>query len=222
MAVSREILVDRRFKEWEARRNRKAKLPTKQKRIITLTGRFGAMGDTVAARVAEILDYTLYDRKLISMIAERAQVDPSLVRSVEEREHTYLREVFDELVGNVELGDTEYAKRLAEVIGLVSANGDAVVLGRGANYLLGPKRALRVYLTAPRDRRLARIADGLKLGAEDADRTMQEEDERRQHWVQSMVGANIRDPAGYDMVICTGTISPEQAAQAIVAAFGEA
>jgi cytidylate kinase len=220
MTVSREILVDRRFKEWEARRNRKAKLPAKPKRIITLTGRFGAMGDTVAARVAEILNYTLYDRKLISMIAERAQVDPSLVRSVEEREHTYLREVFDELVGNVELGDTEYAKRLTEVISLVSANGDAVVLGRGANYLLGPKRAMRVYLTAPRDRRLARIADVLKLGAEDADKTMQEEDDRRQHWVQSMVGANIRDPTGYDLVICTGTISPEQAAQSIVAAFG--
>ncbi len=222
MTVSREVLVDRRFKEWEARRNRKAKLPAKQKRIITLTGRFGAMGDTVAARVAEILGYTLYDRKLISMIADRAQVDPSLVQSVEKREHTYLREVFDELVGNVELGDTEYAKRLTEVIGLVSANGDAVVLGRGANYLLGPKRAMRVYLTAPRDRRLERIAEVLKLGAEDAVRTMHEEDERRQHWVQSMVGANIRDPAGYDMVICTGTISPEQAARAIVEAFGGA
>jgi cytidylate kinase len=222
MTVSREILVDRRFKEWEARRNRKVELPAKQQRILTLTGRFGSMGDTVAARVAEILGYTLYDRQLISMIAERAKVDPSLVKSVEKREHTYLREVFDELVGNVELEDTEYARRLTEVVGLVSANGEAVILGRGANVLLGPKRAMRVYLTAPRARRLARIAKVLKLGAEDAERQMVEEDDRRQHWVQSMMGANIRDPAGYDLVICTGTISPEQAAQAIVAAFGGA
>jgi cytidylate kinase len=34
-----------------------------------------------------------------------------------------------------------------------------------------------------------------------------------------MVGADIRDPAGYDLVICTGNISSEQAAKAIVAAF---
>jgi cytidylate kinase len=220
MTVSREILVDRRFREWEARRNRKPKMPAKQKRIITLTGRFGAMGDKVAEMVAVELGFTLYDRKLIQMIAERAQVDPSLVQSVEEREHTYLSEVFDELVGNVELEDTEYARRLTEVVGLVSANGEAVILGRGANVLLGPKRAMRVYLTAPRERRLARVAEVLKLGPEDAERQMVEEDDRRQHWVQSMVGADIRDPAGYDLVICTGNISSEQAAKAIVAAFG--
>jgi cytidylate kinase len=154
------------------------------------------------------------------MIAERAQVEPSLVRSVEEREHTYLREVFDELVGNVQLEDTEYARRLTEVLGIVSSNGEAVVLGRGANVLLGPKRALRVYLTAPREKRLQRVAEVLKLGAEDAERQMKEEDDRRKLWVQSIVGANIRDPANYDMVISTGNVTPEQAADAVVAAFG--
>ncbi len=219
MSVSREILVDRRFKEWEARRKRKAILPKKQSRIVTLTGQYGSMGDTVAQRVAEKLGYTLYDRKLIQMIAERAQVEPGLVRSVEEREHTYLSEVFDELVGNVQLEDTVYARRLTEVVGLVSANGEAVILGRGANVLLGPKRALRVYLTAPLDMRLQRVAQVLKLGAEDADRQMRQEDERRQNWVRSMVGADIRDPANYDMVISTAGITPEQAANAVVAAF---
>jgi len=194
-------------------------MPAKQTRIVTLTGQYGSMGDTVADLVAQELGFTLYDRKLIQMIAERAQVDPSLVKSVEEREHTYLSEVFDELVGNVELEDTEYARRLTEVVGLVSANGQAVILGRGANVLLGPSRALRIYLTAPRDRRLARVAEVLKLGAEDAERQMAQEDDRRQHWVQSMVGADIRDPSGYDMVISTGSLSPEQAARAIVAAF---
>ena len=220
MSVSREVLVDRRFKEWEARRNRKLKLPKVQPRIITLTGRYGSMGDTVAQLIADKLGYTLYDRKLLQMIAERAQVEPSLVRSVEEREHTYLREVFDELVGNVQLEDTEYARRLTEVLGIVSSNGEAVVLGRGANVLLGPKRALRVYLTAPREKRLKRVAEVLKLGAEDAERQMKEEDDRRKLWVESIVGANIREPANYDMVISTGHVTPEQAADAVVAAFG--
>ena len=58
------------------------------------------------------------------------------------------------------------------------------------------------------------------MAPEHHEHTLQEEDERRKLWVESIVGANIRDPANYDMVISTGHVTPEQAADAVVAAFG--
>ena len=219
MSATQEQLVDRRFKEWESRTNRKVAPAKAVEKVVTITGEYGAMGNTVADLVSKELGFTLYDRKLIHMIAERAHVEPSIVEAVEKREHTYLTEIFDELIGNVELGDSEYAKRLSEVVGLVGANGAAVILGRGANVLLGSKRALRVRCIAPDAVRVNRIADRLNLSRFEASEAMAVEDARRAHWVESMVGVDLNYPGHYDIIINTDTFSLESAAKAIVAAY---
>jgi hypothetical protein len=71
MSATREQMVDRRFKEWESRTNRKATPSKAVEKVITITGEYGSMGDTVADLVSKELEFTLYDRKLIQMIAER-------------------------------------------------------------------------------------------------------------------------------------------------------
>jgi len=212
-------MVDRRFREWEARSNRRAAPKKAVEKVITITGEYGSMGDTVAELVAKELQFTLYDRKLIQMIADRAHVEPALVEAVEKREHTYLTEIFDELIGNVELGDTEYAKRLSEVVGLIGANGASVILGRGANVLLGSKRSLRVRCIAPDAVRVHRISERLKMSHFEASEAMAVEDARRAHWVKSMVGVDLNYPGHYDIIINTDTFSLDSAAKAIVAAY---
>ena len=219
MSATREQMVDRRFKEWESRTNRSVAPAKSVEKVVSISGEYGAMGDTVAELVAKDLGFTLYDRKLIQMIADRSHVEPSIVEAVEQREHTYLTEIFDELIGNVELGDSEYAKRLSEVVGLVGANGAAVILGRGANVLLGPKRALRVRCIAPDAVRVQRISEILSLSKFEAGEAMAVEDARRAHWVKSMVGVDLNHPGHYDIIINTDTFSLESASRAIVAAY---
>lgn len=224
VSLSKELIVDRQIKEWLTRRKankaiKAIKAMPIPKRVITMTGEYGANGNEIGEIVAEALGYTLYDRQIVHQVAERAQVDDALVERFERSEHTFLQEVFDELMSNRRLEDTEYARRLTEVIALVGSQGDAVILGRAANILLGPTRALRVRCVAPRALRTVRIAQRLGLTRAEADRETEREDARRVQWVRDMVGQDPRHSANYDLVLSTEILSNEHAASVIVKAF---
>jgi cytidylate kinase len=221
VSLSKELIVDRQIKEWLTRRkvNRTPKPKKIEKRVITVTGEYGANGNQIGEIVASALGYTLYDRQIVHQVAERAQVDDALVERFERSEHTFLQEIFDELMNNRRLEDTVYARRLTEVIALVGSRGDAVILGRAANVLLGPTRALRVRCVAPLALRTVRIAQRLGLTRAEAEKETEREDARRVQWVRDMVGQDPRETSNYDLVLSTEMLSVEKAAKVVVTAF---
>ena len=225
MSLSREQLVDRQVSDWVTRqRLRRAaeqerSEPTSPTRTVTVTGEFGAMGDPVASEVAQRLGYTLYDRQVIEMISQRAHMDATIVEEAEQHQRSYIQSLFDDGVHAEAMEPASYCRRLHEVVGLIGAQGTAVILGRGANVILGPKRALRVRCVAPAELRVARLAERLGLDPHQARRMAAEEDERRIRWVRQSVGGDIRDPTRYDLVLNTAFMTPSQCAAAVVAAY---
>ena len=219
MSISRERLVDRRVREWLKDRHATKKEEVQEGRVCTVTGEFGSMGDKVGTEVARRLDFKLYDREVVELVAQRAHTEPSLVEAVEQREHGYLAEVLDDLVGNAEMRDSDYAHRLAEVVALVGAMGKAVILGRGANVLLGPSRALRVRCVARRDIRGVRVSEKLRVNLEQALELLDREDQRRVEWTRTIVSSEWKDPQNYDLVLNTSNLTIDQAASAVVAVF---
>jgi cytidylate kinase len=224
MSMSKELLVERQVKEWLARqRARKAAMQSAPvvtvPRVVTVTGETGALGDSVAADVARRLGYKLYDRQVIEMIGQRAHLDPSIVEAVEDTERSYVQALFDDVVHAVTMEDAAYGRRLVEVIGTLASQGNAVILGRGANVILGASRALRIRCIAPADVRVARLAERNESTPAVARRHAAAEDERRTRWIRKMVGGDIRDPTLYDMVVNTADMTVAQVSAAIVAAY---
>ena len=142
MSWSKEALVERQVKEWqarrEARRNRD-KLRTFH-RVITITGEYGALSHRVGEVVAQQLGFRFYDREIIQMISEKAKVDSYLVEQVETDRQSYLQEIFENLLGNRTINDSGYLRRLTEVIGAIGHEGSSVVIGRAANVILGVQK----------------------------------------------------------------------------------
>jgi hypothetical protein len=173
----------------------------------------------VGAEVARRTGHTLYDRQVIEMISQKAQVDASVVEAVEHHDRSYLQALFDDVIHAEALEPSSYCRRLHEVVGLIGAHGSAVIMGRGANVILGAKRSLRVRCVAPPELRVARIAEHMGVDPTRATRMAAEEDERRVRRVRTTVGGDIRDPTRYDLVLNTAFMSPAQCASAVVAAY---
>ena len=216
MAKSREQIVDRQVREWLARRP-ECRRTARPGQVITVTGEYGSMADTVGEEVGRRLDYTLYDRALIELIAEKFDVAPSLVEAAEDTDHSYLQQLLDHFLSTGKLKDAEYLPRLVEVVNMLGDRGRAVILGRGAAFILGPARALRVRCIAPRELRVRRVAEHLGLTLAKAEKETDHEDQRRVRYVRTLVGHDPREPAGYDLVVSTEVLTPAQAAGTVVA-----
>ena len=225
MSVSKVPLVDQQVSEWLTQQRVRRTAPEPHARIqvparaVTITGEFGALGDSVAQEVAQRLGYALFDRQVIELITKKAQTNTTIVDEVQDRDRSYLQSIFRDLEHADAIDPASYSRRLHEVVGLIGAQGAVVILGRGANMILGPKRALRVRCVAPPELRVARLAERLGLDPHQATRMAAEEDERRVRWVKSTVGCDIRDPTRYDLVLNTAFLTPSQCSSAVVAAY---
>ncbi len=108
---------------------------------------------------------------------------------------------------------------MAHIIATLGERGSAVIVGRGSAFILPPERALRVLLIAAREQRIARYAELRGLSPREADSALAAEEERRLEFGRVQFGARYDDPFHYDLVLNTGTLSYEGAAEVAISAL---
>src|SRR5271156_3701058 len=138
-------------------------------RIICLEREFGSGGGAIACELARRLGWKLWDQQLTSEIAQRAQVSESAVASCDERVDSRLYRLAKAFWrGSYERGmplssaqafDTDRMMALVEeVMRTIAAEGNAVIVGRGAPYFLREREdTFRVFTYAPHEEKIRRL-----------------------------------------------------------------
>jgi cytidylate kinase len=114
----------------------------------------------------------------------------------------------------------QYIKHLMKVIGAVGRHGGAVLIGRGANFILPPERRFSVRVIAPIDVRIANVARNHQVSEKEARNRIVKTDSQRRAFVRKYFNTSIADPLHYDMLINTGSASIGGAVEAIAAFLG--
>jgi shikimate kinase len=137
--------------------------------IITIEREYGCGGGDIARRVANHLEWTLWDQALTNRIAELAEVEPAVVEQREERRDpmyyrffkAFLRGSYEGSlnVHRLRLLDTEAIMRLTQRVVLeAAASGHSVIVGRGSQHFLRDRPgALRIFLYAPKEEKVRRL-----------------------------------------------------------------
>src|SRR4030081_1444399 len=137
-------------------------------RLITIEREYGCGGGAVAAKLAEHLGWKLWDHLLTDEIARIANVDPSAVMRCDERmdSRVYrLAKAFwrgsyerSSALGNQAFDTDRMVSMMDGITGKIAAEGNAVVVGRGAPYFLRERSdAFHVFLYAPRAEKIRRL-----------------------------------------------------------------
>ncbi len=113
----------------------------------------------------------------------------------------------------------DYLRTLASVLGSIAMHGHAIIIGRGANYLLDPERGLCVRITALLDARIESIARERGVDLVAAEKLVHLTDEDRAAFVQHHFHRDIADPLAYDLVINTGRLGIDPAVDLITRAL---
>jgi cytidylate kinase len=182
---------------------------------ITISRELGSGGTEISHLVAEKLGWQHYDREIIEAIASQAHTREELVSRFDEQIQnaldTYLRNLFTKQL----LDNTQYLHHLTRVLVSIAQYGHAVILGRGANFILPPESGLRVRVVAPLEVRRLRLMQEQGYDAKKAAHEICKHDEARHDFLQHHFHCKSEEMA-YDVVINTAHIETAAAAEWIV------
>jgi len=195
--------------------------------VITISRQYGAGGKTLGKMIASALDYTFADSDIIQQIAKEANVSPHWVESFEKEAGTKLSRVISSMVSQrwVDrilkdergyLDERIYLDYLVLIVAKMADEGDAVMLGRGSQYILNDHPdTFHVLLIDELEHRIKFIVDRYNVSEKQATRIVNNEDKRRLSLYRRLGKEDYDNPGLYHLVINMNRFSLEQASTLI-------
>ena len=211
-------LIEEHVHRWQIAR---AEAPEEKKgvSIVTLSREPGSGGRIVATRLAAKLGIDIFHQEVIHQIAKSARVSEKLLETLDERGLSTLEDWISSLVYDRHLWPDEYLQHLMKVIGTIGKHGRAVVVGRGANFVLPADKRFAVRIVAPQAWRIENVSREFGISREDAKRRVMRTESDRRAFIRKYFNADIADPTHYDLVINTATLNLDDAVNVISVAL---
>ena len=195
--------------------------------VITISRQFGAGGITVGEIVAQKLGYKFYDNEIIQLLAKEAKVSTNWVEDLEKEAGGALQKFLSQVVPKsmVErilddkrgyIDEEIYVDLLHLIIKKIADDGNAVIIGRGGQYILaGQPDVYHILLVADKSDRIKFIEEKYGLRPKRAVQTVNFDDKRRVNLYRKFGREDYDHPIHYQLVINTSKISREKAADLV-------
>jgi len=216
---SLEQLVNEQLDKWNGLPARSRTEVEKPAPVVTISREPGSGGTAIARRLSAATGMDLVSGQIIQRVAESTEMSEKVVASLDEKQVDLRDDWLTSLFESRHLWPDSYVRHLTKVIGTVGRHGNAVILGRGANFVLPPAFTFRVRLVAPREARIARVMKDRKVSRNEAEAYVVRTEADRQAFVRKYFHSDIGDPAYYDMILDTSRIGVEGTVESVKTAY---
>ena len=195
--------------------------------VITISRQFGAGGRTLGEMVAKGLGYSFADSEIIQMVAKKAKVSTHWVESVEKEAGGKLLKFIDRMVSNKlidmvldekrgRIDEEIFVDMLNKIINQLADEGNAVILGRGGQYILRDREdAFHVLLIAHKKDRVKFMEEHYELSHKQALQAVNKEDKRRVNLYRKFGKEDYDHPDLYHLVLNMSKLSLKKASKLI-------
>ena len=190
--------------------------------IINIGRQFGSGGGFVAQAVGRKLGIPVYDNELISKAAEESGYSKSVFEGGEQRRSLFSMSSFfsSSRLGFGESGgyvnDDMLFRIQSEVIRGIARKGDAIIVGRCADYILRDLDCLDVFICAPMEFRIQRLVQNEGLDHEEAEALMRRKDRTREAYYNFYTFGAWGVASNYDLCIDSSILGIEGTADCII------
>ncbi len=186
---------------------------------ITISRQAGAGGSEIARLLAQKTKMDLMAGQIIQHVAESSKMSTKVVETLDEKAMTTMESWINSMFVSRHLWPSDYLKHLTSVIATIGKHGNAIIVGRGAGYILPPETTFRVKIIAPLEYRIQSMMRIRNLSRPDAQSYIEKRDADRIAFVKKYFQADAMDPLNYDLVINTEKVGIEGAVDTILIAF---
>ncbi|MEO9171220.1 MAG: cytidylate kinase-like family protein [Candidatus Baltobacteraceae bacterium] len=189
--------------------------------IVTISNQYGSGAIAVAEQAARELGYEFVDSQLPVVVAKRIGITPEEATAADETG----RSLGSRLLASMELAtpelasnalranfDDEYIREVQGAVREYAAHGNVFIVGRGGSLILGRRPdVMRVFMHAPREWRIEKIAEGLGIDLRAATAEVERVDKARIAHLRDWYAAEFGNPEIYDLSIDTSTFGARSA-----------
>ena len=200
--------------------------------VITISRELGSGGRTVGRKLAEQLGVRYSDKELIRALMDKFNLTDSGIEKLKGEKKSWLAD-FIQLVAPVpkvgmlidtdsryvqefraDLTTDDVFKAETEILREIAAEGPCVIAGRSGFFVLeGHPDKVDVFITASREKRIARVMRKQQLDREAAEAVIGRVDEARDNYVRRYTGKSRYDARNYDLVINMDGLSEDEAVE---------
>jgi len=205
-------------------------IPPAGRVVVTISRQFGSGGGEIGRLVAQESDLSYVDQEIIDEVARRLGVKVEQVaRQDEQTSGTvgYILEalqssnpfsvnygaLFGQEAAPAQSRELAYLHLTQKVVLEVAARGNAVIIGRGSQFLLhNLPRTLHIYIFAPLPYRILNVMKHFQLDHAQAEALIEQRDYEHEMYLRHYYGTDGHQPSLYHLLINTGLFSFELAA----------
>lgn len=184
--------------------------------IITIGREFGSGGHVIAEKLAEKMNLPLYDRKMISEVAEASGMDARVFEKYDEKPVNLLfsRTVngySNSIEDNIAEKQFDYLRKKAE------AGESFIVVGRCAETIFrNNANAFHIFILADKEFKLKRVIEKYKLSESEALAKMYRHDKKRKIYHNRYSKGNWGDSRNYDLCVKSSALGIEKTVDSLL------
>lgn len=208
--------------EKQVRRARAHRMDTAEaspRPCIALSRLPGTPAPELGHAIAKALGFEFLGIEIIDAIARDQGLERRLVEALDEHVRSAVERFVVDTFRVGAFREADYQRSLRRILRGIGENGSAVVLGRGAPWILPPERALRVLVVAPQHARIARLAAERRLTIEQATHVIEREDEGRREFNRYYFANDPDDASLYDLTVNTDVLPIDTATEMVLLAY---
>ena len=185
--------------------------------IITISRELGSGGKPIAYLLAKKLGspWQVFHKDIVEEIAHETALENEVVERFDEHHTSAVNSLIQSIFGKQILTMNAYFKHLLHVLASIGTRGNAIIIGRGANFLF--PNALKVRIISSMEDRIQSMVKYEHITAKEAKKQIEKSDEDRDTYIRELFQHDARKAHHYDVVIRTGKeIDVEAAVDAIL------
>lgn len=208
----REEMIRKQIERWEQRGHEKKDDWIRGLSTITVSVEAGSGGTLIARGLAERLEFDLFDKAIVEIIADSVDISADVVRAMEKQRRFGIDDFLASCLEREYIYPGTYLKHLVNIVTAIGLHGHAVIVGRGANFILPCEERFAVRIIAPEETRVRNVADRFGISLDEARARVLNRESKRTAYVKKSFNRDIADPIHYDLVVNTGGTDVERAA----------
>lgn len=214
-----EEFVEAQVKTWKTRISKEEKKEEVRLPVITVCMEPGSGGSIVAQEIAQRLNFDFFHRDIINEIAKSSHISSQVIETLEKERLSGINDFISSLINDKYLWPGLYLEHLMKIVHVIGKHGRAVIVGRGANFILPPQERFSVRVVAPLELRIQNVAREYSVSENDAKRRILRRESRRRAFVRQSFHEDISDSHNYDLSLNTGKLNIKSAVNAVIGAI---
>ncbi len=171
--------------------------PSRPGVIITIAREHGSSGKRIGKLVAQELGIPFYYKEMIALAAHESGLDAEFISNIHKDAPVVMRDLY------LSSRAVQHAIRAQDkIIRKIADNGSCVIVGRAADHVLrGREDVVRVFVHAPTDFRIRRLAEVYGDTPQQAARNIRRSDKARAAYYKHISGNRWGDTRHYELSI---------------------